>query len=79
MYQRNVEVTQLRKGLKRADAELWNSQALGQCKMSLPVEQDTGVEYPLSEAKGPALSVRYPVTVTHGGVVGGKKKQCRSS
>ena len=42
--------TQQRKGLNRVGIELWNSQALGQCKMVPPVEQEPRKEYLLSGA-----------------------------
>ena len=46
----------------RARTELWNTQALGQCKLAAPVDQESSIEYTLSGAKGPALSARYPVS-----------------
>ena len=36
--------------LNRAGTELWNSQALGQCKMAPPVQQEPSLEHPLSGA-----------------------------
>ena len=55
--------TQPRKGLYKAGTELLHSQALEQCKMTPPVEQEPSIEYPLSEAWGQPGTLGYALGV----------------
>ena len=75
-YLEKPVTTQPRKGLIGAGTELWNSHALGQCKMALPVEQEPSIKYPIYRVLHPSLSARYPVSTEIGSCTHSQQDAC---